>query len=697
MPTTRSGLLRVIPNSALVQAERDAAQAAAKQSAAQEQVLSSLASYVMPLWEDAKRAKNDIRPRLLAALRQRRGEYEPDKLAAIRKVGGSEIYMMVTSVKCRAAASWLSDTLTGQGTNKPWTVSATPDPELPDDALAQLMQGIGEEVGQLRAIGVGMPPELVRERIDAAQEQLKAALREKARVKAQDTERILEDELVEGGFLGALDAFVDDFVTYPVAILKGPVLHSAPTLTWVRESAQTAGLPAWKPVVEEKIVKRWYRVDPFKFYPAPWAADVEDGYCFEHHKITTTTLHDLIGAPGYNEEAIREVLADGLGSANWLGLNSESSADNLNQTDTSLWATDSPMDALEFYGAVPGHLLIEWGVDDPQVDDPDKPYNVNLWLIGRVVIKASINPDPLGKKPYRKACYETIPGAFYGNGIPDLIRDCQDVCNATARAMVNNLGIASGPQVAVNTSRIPPGEKVTQMYPWKIWQFESDPLGSAVPPVDFFQPQSNAQELLAIFNQFSNQADEYSGLPKYMSGDGRVGGAGRTASGLASLMGNANRLMKSVMRSIDWIVTDVLQSLHQYLMQYEFDRYPELEGDVRIVARGAASVMAREQLALRRSEFLAATANPLDSQILGMEGRKYLLTEQAKGLELDTDRIIGSTPPPPPQAQPGQPGAGDMPGRPGQPGAPVPGAVGSAPAQNPNMRPIGATTDQVPT
>lgn len=686
------GLMRVVSNDELVRREREAAARVAEQEAAKtkDQVLTGLAGYIMPLWEDAKRAKNDVRPRLLASLRQRRGEYEPEKLAEIRQTGGSEIYMMVTSVKCRAAGSWLRDALLGQGHDKPWTISPTPNPTLPDDAEDELLQAIGQEVGQMAAMGVEVPPDAVRERIDAARKALKGKLREVAREKAQDTERILEDELVEGGFADAIDAFVDDFVTYPAAILKGPVVHRAPTLKWEKQPGEPGHPPRWFPVVEDRLVKRWYRVDPFKFYPAPWAANTEDGYCFEHHRITKEELHALIGAPGYDENAIREVISEGANLRNWLALDWYNSADHINQPSDNSMVVEGPMDALEFFGPVPGKHLMEWGVKDPEVTDPEKSYNVNLWMIGRHIIKATINPDPLGKKPYRKGCYEEIPGAFWGNSIPDLVRDVQDVCNASARSLVNNMAISSGPQVAVNISRMPPGAKITQLYPWKIHQFESDPMGTTAPPIEFFQPTSNANELMGVFSYFSNLADEYSGLPKYMSGDTNVGGAGRTASGLSSLMSNSNRLMKQVMAAIDRIVTDVLGCLHQYLMQWEFDRFPELEGDIRIVARGATSVMAREQLALRRSEFLQATANPLDMQILGPDGRAYMLREQAKGLELDTDRIIGAQQPMMPQmmGQPGQPGAGGMPGQPGQPG--------SQPAPPNNQRPIGATMDARP-
>ena len=48
----------------------------------------------------------------------------------------------------------------------------------------------------------------------------------------------------------------------------------------------------------------------------------------------------------------------------------------------------------------------------------------------------------------------------------------------------------------------------------------------------------------------------------------------------------------------------------------------------------------KEQITLRRNEFLQATANAVDMQIIGMEGRAYLLRELASSLQLDTSKIV---------------------------------------------------------
>jgi hypothetical protein len=43
---------------------------------------------------------------------------------------------------------------------------------------------------------------------------------------------------------------------------------------------------------------------------------------------------------------------------------------------------------------------------------------------------------------------------------------------------------------------------------------------------------------------------------------------------------------------------------------------------------------------LRRNEFLQVTANPIDMQITGVEGRAEVLRSVASGLDLNTDKIV---------------------------------------------------------
>jgi hypothetical protein len=71
-----------------------------------------------------------------------------------------------------------------------------------------------------------------------------------------------------------------------------------------------------------------------------------------------------------------------------------------------------------------------------------------------------------------------------------------------------------------------------------------------------------------------------------------------------------------------------------------FDPDPYIKGDFKVVAKGAIGLLHKETLQMRRNEFLMATANPIDSQITGIEGRAYMLRESARGLQMDTSKIV---------------------------------------------------------
>jgi hypothetical protein len=87
-------------------------------------------------------------------------------------------------------------------------------------------------------------------------------------------------------------------------------------------------------------------------------------------------------------------------------------------------------------------------------------------------------------------------------------------------------------------------------------------------------------------------------------------------------------------------VIGVVTRLYIHNMMYHPDPY--IKGDFKVVAKGTLGLVMREQLQIRRNEFLAATANPVDLQIIGAEGRAYLLRENAKALQMNTDKIVPS-------------------------------------------------------
>lgn len=604
-------------------------------------LVSNLVAYFNQRWNLAREAKRPIASRMRDNLRQRQGIYADDKLQAIRAQGGSDIYANITNVKCRAASAWLRDALLGDGKDKPWGLSPSPIPELPPDLEQEALYDAQKRLQQAMMMGLAVDPNEAPELARKALEKVRSEMRESARREAEMTEAAIEDTLANGGFHDAFSDIIDDLVTYPAAILKGPVLRQRVDLAWGKDPETGATLA----VPTEKIVTEYERVSPFDLFPAPWSMDIEDGYLIQRHRLSRSVIAGMIGLPGYNEDAVRAVLKDhdDGGTSNWLGM-------GIRGEDTTVPVSTDPktglattyktemIDALELWDNIPGRLLIEWGIPAEQIPDPDKEYSANVWKIKSWVIKATLNHDPVGKKPYSKTSYERVPGMFWGLGIPDLIKDPQDVANAALRAMVNNMGMSSGPQVMVNVERLPEGAKLTTLHPWKMWQMVSDPIGSTAPPVEFFNVPSNAAELMAIFESASNLADEYSGIPKYMTGEGKTGGAARTASGLSMLIGNASKLIKSVTANVDRLIESVIRKTHIHLITQMGQLH--LAGDIGIVVRGSEAILQKDNIALRRTEFLQLTANPVDMQIVGIEGRANILKEQAKLLGLNPDEIV---------------------------------------------------------
>jgi hypothetical protein len=494
------------------------------------------------------------------------------------------------------------------------------------------MQAVQMELTQALQMGLQPTMDEVRQRIRMYREQLDARLLEEARVRCERMERKMEDQLVEGGLLLCVDQFITDLATFPTAFLKGPVVRKKPQLTWGPNGELTT---------EDKLVLNWERVDPFNLYPAPWARHISEGPLIEKHRLTREDLTQMIGVEGYNEASIRKVLEEfgRSGLFNWLSVDSQkAAAEGKDQIAAS--TNTGLIDALQYWGSASGQILIDWGMDKEQVPDVAKEYQIEAWLIGPYVIKAVLNADPLARRPYYAYSFQQVPGSIWGNGPYDLMHDCQDMCNGAARSLAANMGISSGPQVAIIADRLPPGEDVTEMYPWKIWQFETDPMGSTAAPITFFQPNSNANELMGVYEKFSTLADEYTGIPRYMAGFNEgSGGAGRTASGMSMMIGNASKIIKQVVGGIDMNVwTPLLDRLYYYNMRYSED--DDLKGDVKVVARGALSMAVKEAAQVRRNEFLQATANPFDMQIIGMEGRAEVLREAARGLDMNTDKVV---------------------------------------------------------
>jgi hypothetical protein len=631
----QNGVIQFTPPAQLEQ--QLSAAAAQKAQTAQDAQQSSqpqypeLAGYVKGQFEIFRNHRNTVAGwsnRMLAALRSFNGQYDPTKLAEITKWGGSTVYARLIAQKCRAASSLLRDIYLGQ--DIPWSLQPPKNPEVPPDVVQKidaLMQAEAQQVTQ--QLGQPPNPSDVAERRRHLLEQAQDAVKRKAADQARTSGDKIQDMLTEGGYYHALAEFLVDLPIFPFACIKGPVVKVIPTVVWPPGGGQ--------PQVKQTPKLTWNRVSPFDIWFTPGVADIENANVIEKLRVTRAELNDLLDLPGYNQAEIRAVLDEyGRGGLydNWDTTDAERSV--LENRENPAWNRSGMISMMEFNGNVQGRILQDYGMP---VSDELRDYHVQVWVIGSHVIKCHLSPSPRQRHPYFITSFEKVPGTPVGNGLTDLLADLQESANATLRSLINNISISSGPQVVINDDMLAPEENGEDLFPWKRWHTRNDPMTSGgKQPISFFMPASNAQGLIQVYQEFVSIADDVSAIPKYVGGQAGSG-AGRTASGLAMLMGNASKILQTVSANIDRdVIEGSMMQLQDLLLLT--DTSGLLTGEERLTVQGVNVAIQRETLRQRQIEFLTATNNPTDMKIMGIKGRAVVLRSVSTTIGMPGEEIV---------------------------------------------------------
>ena len=613
----------------------------------------SLAGHITHTFQHNKDARQNsgIEREMFDSLRAYNGEYSPDdKAKIIQKEGGSVIYMNVTATKCRVACSWIRDILQN-AKFKPYRLMPTPVPDLPEELRTTLTESINKEFAE-KAKEMMAPTEEGQEAQPLQAEQAQKTVREMNQKKRDieqvvfdeiDTqalhevkkmERMIDDQFTEGKWNQALAEFIEDFVVFPTAFMKGPIITKKNKLTW----------QGGKPVISNEYCYLNKRVSPFDMYPDPNAKDINDGNLIEHVRFSRLELSSLKGVKGYKTTELISVLENFRTGDNGYGtFNStiESEKAEEEKRGTEYEANKGVIHGLHFFGTAPVKYLKDWGLAEDQLtgkDDTDE-VEVEAILIGPYVIKCIINKDPLGRRPYFKASWQNRPGSFWGRSLPNIMSDNQRMCNATARALANNMGISAGPQVEVYTDRLADKGAIGAIEPFKIWQVTSDPTGGSGRAVTFTHVPSNADELLAVYEKFEAKADDVTGIPKYAYGNEKLGQAATTATGLSMILESSSKSIKDAVRHIDDGLIKPRVEYQFYWNMIENEEDMDYTGDICVIAMGSAVLTVKGAEQMRRSEFLGMMANPIYQEIIGMEGMADIIRDMADDLNFAKDIV----------------------------------------------------------
>lgn len=586
-------------------------------------VQDALGTYVTKCFNDAvlHRRSMGIDARMLRNLRANKCEYQPDEIALLGPY--NDVYMGISALKARAAASWLTDIVLNN-IDKPWTLDPTPSPELRETQIETVIDDLIRELPDLATV------EALEERARELKEAYTTLSKVKAERASKRMEVLIEDQMAQGDWMTTFAGVIDDITVYPTTFVRGPYVIGRVVGIWDGEeyTAQTEQMPITR------------TISPFDAYPSSDSDNAQNGeYFIEKQRFNQAGLYALIGVNGFNSGNIRQAIhqyANGY-SLNLIGDAERERLEDKSPTGVSIMTTPTNIyETLIYNGRIRGDMLADHGI---VVKDKQASYECEVWQVGDIVIRAILNPNPTGARPIYSTSYRKVKGSIWGQSVICLTYDVNRICNAAARNLVKNMGYSAGPIGEVVGERVADTQDPTDIAPYRIVLVGPDLTGTGAPAYKFHNVQSIATDLMNVFDKHMKYADDLSGVPSYVLGNPQVAGAGRTLGGLSMLMGNAAKGIKNVQLNIDRdIIGPVVTGYFVYNMKTSKD--DSIKADAKVVAKGATGLLQRELAQTRTVELLQLLTPYIENWDNLPNGIKVLLREVLKTTGLPIDDII---------------------------------------------------------
>lgn len=561
--------------------------------------------------------------------------YQASKSVELLKTGMSTVFLGIVGEKCIDGISWLQDVFLGAD-EKPWRLKATPSPTVPPQLSAMaLASGVLVAKDYLKNLGRQPAPEDEQKAASLVRQAMQDSVLLEVDRRAKLVERKIDDQLTEGGWKQALQDFIFDVVVLKGGILKGPVIRSRHKLEWKTDKdGKSRASYKWVPTLTVS------RVSPFDAYPSASTVDFEGDF-IERTRYTINDLYWMLKQKHFIESQVRYVIRNFQGLAGGDLRVIDSTLAPVLQRQTGIAKIAGTVEGLDFWLTVTGQFLINAGWKELPFSgavDADRLYNVEIISAAGKVVFVGENEDPRGLKPYFKTGWQRIPGSFWAKGLPEILLDLQDIGNASARSLVNNMGLASGFQgIIPDIQRVLPGS-LTNMFPHKMWQFRN-PTGSSVPPISFVQPETNAAVLINVIEKCREWADSRSGVPKYLVGGSPPPGVGRTSSGISMLLNSAAKGIRRVVINIDQqVICPLLGRIYEKDLIDSKDA--SVMGDVEVAPAGAVETLIKTELAEKRLGLLEQLEKSEDRGVISAQGRSELWREAFRSAEMEGPALM---------------------------------------------------------
>jgi len=260
-----------------------------------------------------------------------------------------------------------------------------------------------------------------------------------------------------------------------------------------------------------------------------------------------------------------------------------------------------PQDVCEvrrYYGLVPTDLLIQEGAE---VKDKDALYT-EAWvvLVGDQLAKAIENPLMVKKRPLLAFQFDTLPGSFWGRGVPEKAYHSQKALNAELRARVDALALTTQPMMAIRAGAIPRGKEFSVRPGKNVFTTESP--NQDLMPLNFGKVDqitfAQAEALQNMVQQATGAVDS--------AALARAGASEATTSGISMSLGAVMKRQKHTLVNFQENLFRPAIELTAFIyMQFDPERYPASDYEFR--ALSSLGIMAREVEVGQLSQVLQVT------------------------------------------------------------------------------------------
>ncbi len=501
----------------------------------------------------------------------------------------STVFLNITRTYCDAAASRVADMLIPSD-DRAFNIKPRPVPDLIDLSKGILGDDDKQDAVRQAAIASDNPVPGPQDVIPQAQKKIAFARSqlELARQKAKAAERQIDTWLIECQYHAEVRRVIEDAARIGTGVLKGPVPMKRQQTQVVEGPNEQMGLANGELAIAKivKIEPGSKRIDPLNLFPDPSCGhDIHNGsWLFERDYISSRKLMELRDMPGYIGSQIDLILAEGPAKM-------QSDAPPPQGDDDAQIAEPSDRYEIWYFTGMLGKAdLMGLSLEDPAVKLPDHVH-VMITMVNDRPIKGAINPLTTGDFPYDVINWQSRPGHWAGIGVSRQVRVPQRMINAACRNMMDNAGLAAGPQILVKLGVVTPMDGNYTLSPRKVWTIDPN-----ADPMDLNQVfraitiESDQQDLMAIINFALKEAEDTTSLPMLLQGQG--GKAPETVGGMQLLTNNASSVLRRIARQFDDRITEPhIRRYYAYLMEYGDD---EVKGDFQIDARGSSALVERD-------------------------------------------------------------------------------------------------------